>query len=285
MPKRPELAGLGIQLLRNVRADDAHPVEKFTTEEDPAKIINLPLTSISPNPDQPRKFFDSESLKDLTSSIRDRGLLQPIVVRKAIDGENFILIAGERRWRAAQAAGLRKIPALVRQHEDPLELALIENLQRQDLYPIEEAEALLKLKGRQGLTDEILAKIVGKSRSTVTEILTLNYLPEVIKSECRTSDKYQKSILLNVVRQPTSDSQIALWHTIKTQNLSVHDTRQIRRGKKQRGTRGYQFKYQSDESTFTVRVSFRKAKVSKEEVKNALQQALKAIMTNSETLE
>src|SRR5215510_3722407 len=203
MPKRPELAGLGIQLLRNVRANDTHPVEKFTTEVEPAKIINLPLTSITPNPDQPRKFFDSEPLKDLTNSIRERGLLQPIVVRKANDGENFILVAGERRWRAAQAAGLRKIPALVRQHEDPLELALIENLQRQDLHPIEEAEALLKLKERQGLTDEILAKIVGKSRSTVTEILTLNYLPEVIKSECRTSDKYQKSILLNVVRQPT----------------------------------------------------------------------------------
>jgi len=180
---------------------------------------------------------------------------------------------------------LRKIPALVRQHEDPLELALIENLQRQDLYPIEEAEALLKLKERQRLTDEVLAKIVGKSRSTVTEILTLNYLPEVVKNECRTSDKYQKSILLSVVRQPNPDAQLALWHTIKTQNLSVHDTRKIRGANKRSGTRGYEFKYQSDESTFMVRVSFRKARVSKEEVKNALQQALKALTTNFEILE
>jgi ParB family chromosome partitioning protein len=285
MPKRPELAGLGIQLLRNVRADDTHPVEKFTTEVDPTKIINLHLTSIIPNPDQPRKFFNNKPLKDLTDSIRERGLLQPIIVRKANDGENFILIAGERRWRAAQSAGLRKIPALVRQHEDPLELALIENLQRQDLYPIEEAEALLKLKERQRLTDEVLAKIVGKSRSTVTEILTLNYLPEVVKNECRTSDKYQKSILLSVVRQPNPDAQLALWHTIKTQNLSVHDTRKIRGANKRSGTRGYEFKYQSDESTFMVRVSFRKARVSKEEVKNALQQALKALTTNFEILE
>jgi len=196
MPRRPELKGLGVQIFRKVRSENAHPVETFTTGSDPAKILNLPVHSISPNPDQPRKLFDEETLVSLTESVKERGLLQPVVVRKAMEGEGFVLLAGERRWRAAQAAGLKKVPALVRQDEDPLEIALIENLQRQDLHPLAEAEALLKLKERRELTDEMLAHIVGKSRSTVTELLALNSLAAVIKDECRTSDNYPKSILL-----------------------------------------------------------------------------------------
>jgi ParB family transcriptional regulator, chromosome partitioning protein len=279
MPKRPELKGLGVQLLRSIRSDDSHPVETFTNDIDPAKVINLPITSIEPNPEQPRKFFDDTTLESLVNSIRQHGLLQPVVVRKATNGEEFTLIAGERRWRAAQVVGLRKIPALVRQHEDPLELALIENLQRQDLRPIEEAEALQKLKERQGLTDEVLAKIVGKSRSTVTEILTLNHLPDVIKEECRTSDKYQKSNLLNVVRQRNTEAQLALWTKIKTGNLSVHDTRKLRKKEqKTRSLQGYEFKYQPQEYTYIVRVKFRKSNVSQDDVKSALQQALKTLI-------
>lgn len=278
MPKRPELKGLGVQLLRSVRSDDSHPVETFTNDVDPAKVINLPVTSITPNPDQPRKYFDDATLESLANSIRQRGLLQPVVVRKASNGEEFTLIAGERRWRAAQVAGLRKIPALVRQHEDPLELALIENLQRQDLRPIEEAEALQTLKERQGLTDEILSKIVGKSRSTVTEILTLNHLPDIIKEECRTSDKYQKSNLLNVVRQQNEEARLALWAKIKAGNLSVHDTRKLRKERKNRGSQGYEFKYQPQEYSYIVRVKFRKSQVSQDDVRSALQQALQTLI-------
>jgi ParB family transcriptional regulator, chromosome partitioning protein len=264
--------------LRNVRSDDSHPVETFTSDMDPAKVINLPVTSITPNPDQPRKYFDDATLESLANSIRLRGLLQPVVVRKASNGEEFTLIAGERRWRAAQVAGLRKIPALVRQNEDPLELALIENLQRQDLRPIEEAEALHTLKERQGLTDEVLSKIVGKSRSTVTEILTLNHLPDIIKEECRTSDKYQKSNLLNVVRQKDEEARLALWEKIKAGNLSVHDTRKLRKERKNRGARGYEFKYQPQEYTYMVCVKFRKSQVSQDDVKSALQQALQTLI-------
>jgi ParB family transcriptional regulator, chromosome partitioning protein len=278
MPKRPEMKGLGVQLLRNVRSDNSHPVETFTNDIDPAKVINLPLTSITPNPDQPRKYFDDAALESLANSIRQRGLLQPVVVRKAVNSEDFTLIAGERRWRAAQVAGLRKIPALVRQHEDPLELALIENLQRQDLRPLEEAEALQALKERQDLTDELLAKIVGKSRSTVTELLTLNQLPDIIKEECRTSDKYQKSNLLHVVRQQNEEAQIALWTKIKVGNLSVHDARKLRKEKTSRSSHGYEFKYQPRESTYTVRVKFRKSQVSRSDIASALQQALQTLI-------
>jgi ParB family transcriptional regulator, chromosome partitioning protein len=278
MPKRPEMKGLGVQLLRNVRSDDSHPVETFTNDIDPAKVINLPLTSITPNPDQPRKYFDDVALEGLADSIRQRGLLQPVVVRKVENSEDFTLIAGERRWRAAQIAGLRKIPALVRQHEDPLELALIENLQRQDLRPLDEAEALLALKERQDLTDILLAKIVGKSRSTVTELLTLNQLPNSIKEECRTSDKYQKSNLLQVVRQENEEAQLSLWTKIKAGNLSVQDTRKLRKERTTRNSQGYEFKYQPPESTYIVRIKFRKSQVTQADVASALQQALQTLI-------
>lgn len=277
MPKRPELIGLGAQISRSVRTEVTHPIESFTTEADPNKILNIPIDSIVPNPDQPRKHFDEEPLTNLMESVREKGLLQPVVVRKAEEGKGFILIAGERRWRAAKAAGLRKIPVLVRQNDDPLELALVENLQRQDLRPLEEAEALLKLKERRGFTDEILARIVGKSRSTITELLTLNQLPESVKEECRTSDNYSKSILISIVRQPDVESQLALWRSVQSRNLSVHEARKVVKRQKRPGAKPYQFKYQPEGHPFTVCVTFRKSTVSDEEIKDALQQALKSI--------
>src|SRR5215475_13110818 len=243
MPKRPELKGLGTQIFRSTPSEETHPIDNFTTNVDPSKILHVPVHSISPNPEQPRKHFDEEPLASLTASLKEQGLLQPVVVRKADGGNGFALIAGERRWRAAQAAGWKKIPALVRNDEDPLELALIENLQRQDLNPLEEAEALLKLKERRNLTDETLARIVGKRRSTVTEILTLNHLAESIKKECRTSDKYTKSILLPVVRQPTQEDQLALWDAIKGGRLSVHQARKVRRNKRGLIPKRHEFKY------------------------------------------
>jgi ParB family chromosome partitioning protein len=278
MPRRPELKGLGDKIFQSSRSEEKHPIENFTIDIDPNKILNLPVQSISPNPEQPRKHFDEEPLASLTASLKEQGLLQPVVVRKADDGDNgFVLIAGERRWRAAQAAGWKKIPALVRNDADPLELALIENLQRQDLNPLEEAEALLKLKKRRNLTDETLARIVGKRRSTITELLTLNHLEESIKRECRTSDKYTKSILLPVVRQSTPEDQLALWETIKGNQLSVQEARKVRKNKPLGRAKHHEFKYQPEGATFIVRVTFRKASISPEEIKHALQQALEHI--------
>jgi ParB family chromosome partitioning protein len=221
--------------------------------------------------------LDEGPLSSLVDSLKEQGLLQPVVVRKANAEAGFVLIAGERRWRAAQAAGWKKIPALVRQHEDPLELALIENLQRQDLHPLDEAEALLKLKERRNLTDETLGRIVGKPRSTVTELLTLNHLPEAIKNECRMSDKYTKSILLPIVRQPDKESQFALWDEIKAGELSVHEVRKIRKRKTHQAPRRHEFRYQPETGTFTVRVAFRKGSASHDEIKRALQQALQSL--------
>jgi len=142
----------------------------------------IPVDEIDPNPRQPREDFDEGRLESLVASIRTNGVLQPIVVRRA--GLRYQLIAGERRWRAAQSAGMITIPALVRDVDDRhmLSLALIENLQRQDLNPIEEAAAYRSLLEEHGLTQEILARAVGKDRSTVANLVRLLSLPEEIQA-------------------------------------------------------------------------------------------------------
>ena len=158
MPKRPEIKALNLLLGRGDRADSRHPVDTFTDDGDAGRVVNIPVSAIRPNPDQPRTYFDPEALHDLTESVRERGILQPIIVRRATDGKGFFLIAGERRWRAATAAGLTKIPALTRQKEDPAEIALIENLQREDLNPIEEAESLKRLAFKRQIANRVPEK-------------------------------------------------------------------------------------------------------------------------------
>ncbi len=148
-------------------------------------VTNLPIHSIHPNPFQPRQQFRDEELQALADSIKMHGLLQPVLVRPKEDG--YELVAGERRWRAAQLAGLTEIPAIVRPCSDDelLALALIENLQREDLNPLEEAQAYKTLMERFGLTQETIAERVGKSRAAVANTLRLLSLPEPIKQALR----------------------------------------------------------------------------------------------------
>jgi len=148
-------------------------------------VTNLPVNAIRPNPFQPRQQFKPEELEALAESIKLHGLLQPILVRPK-DGE-YELVAGERRWRAAQLAGLTEIPAIIRHCSDDelLALALIENLQREDLNPLDEAQAYKVLMEKFGLTQEAIAERVGKSRATVANTLRLLNLPEPIKQALR----------------------------------------------------------------------------------------------------
>lgn len=145
------------------------------------EIRQIPVSAIQPNPYQPRRNFDEEGLQELAGSIREKGVLQPITVRDIDQG--FELVAGERRWRAAQIAGLREIPALIRELSDRevMEIALIENLQREDLNPIEEAEAYQVLMREFELTQEEVAKVVGKGRPTIANRLRLLRLPEIVR--------------------------------------------------------------------------------------------------------
>src|SRR5262245_56356875 len=154
----------------------------------PSKVteLRLEVSKIRPNPRQPRRAFDEAALDELASSMRKEGLLQPVVVRPLIDGR-FELIAGERRWRAAQRAGIHQIPAVIRDVPDEklLELALIENLQREELNPIEEAEAYRILVDDLELTQNEVAERVGKQRTTVANALRLLNLPELVKELVR----------------------------------------------------------------------------------------------------
>lgn len=148
-------------------------------------LQDIPVEAIDPNPQQPRKDFEIKALSELAASLRRSGVIQPVVVRRA--GQGYQLIVGERRWRAAKLAGLEKIPAVVREATDAesLELALIENLLREDLNPIEEAEAYQKLLAQFAWTQEELAERVGKDRSSIANCLRLLKLPESIQADLR----------------------------------------------------------------------------------------------------
>lgn len=164
---------------------DALFPEIKVTDLDRKAILEIEVGRIRPNPHQPRKEFDAEGLEELAASIREHGVVQPIVVRP--DGEGYELVAGERRWRAAKLAGLERIPALVREFSEAesMEIALVENLQREDLNPLEEAEAYKTLMEMCRLTQEQLASRVGKSRSQIANTLRLLQLGPVAAEELR----------------------------------------------------------------------------------------------------
>jgi ParB family transcriptional regulator, chromosome partitioning protein len=153
--------------------------------QEPGVVTELQVDSIAPNPQQPRKDFEDKALSDLAESLRDTGMLQPVVVRRL--GHGYQLIVGERRWRAAKLAGFTQIPAVVREATDAqtLELALIENLLREDLNPLEEAQAYQRLLGEFGWTQEELAQRVGRDRSTIANCLRMLKLPEPIQDDLR----------------------------------------------------------------------------------------------------
>ncbi len=155
------------------------------TDDAAAGVTTLPLREIEPDPDQPRKRFDEAALAELAASIQENGLLQPIAVRPKPLGAGYLIIAGERRWRAARLAGLDEVPALVKDvtDEQAAALALIENLQREDLDPIEVAEGCRQLIEKYGLTQETAAKRLGKSRSAVTNSLRLLNLPDDVRAK------------------------------------------------------------------------------------------------------
>ncbi len=175
--------GLGRGLDALLADSTAAGKKKTTTSLDPDQLTRLPVERIRRGRWQPRTHFDEQALAELADSIRAQGMVQPVVVRAADDG-HYELIAGERRWRAAQLAELREIPAVVRDVADEaaMAMALIENIQRQDLNPLEEAGALQRLRDEYGLTHEQVATAVGRSRTAVTNLMRLTELADEVKT-------------------------------------------------------------------------------------------------------
>ena len=174
--------GLGINALINTEMEDmkaSKPVEKKKTEE---TVLELELDLIEPNRKQPRKYFDETALEELAASLKTYCMIQPIVVKK--NGDYYEIIAGERRWRAAKIAGLVKVPVVIKKWEEgeAFEAALVENLQREDLNPMEEAESYQRLQEEFGLSQEKIAEKVGKSRSAVTNSLRLLQLDPRVRN-------------------------------------------------------------------------------------------------------
>ena len=183
------------------------------------------LRDVQANPDQPRKHFDQEKLVELAESIKTHGLLQPIVLRRTATG--FEIVAGERRFRAAGLAGLTHLPALVREVEDPIELALIENLQREDLSPLEEAEALALLIERHGYSHRQAAEMLGKSRPYVSNMLSLTRLPDPVKADLKQEDRaVSRELLMGVARQESPEAAMTLWRRLQLNLLSVRRFRE-----------------------------------------------------------
>jgi ParB family chromosome partitioning protein len=200
----------------------------FGISPDMPKIIEVELTKLRPNPDQPRKVFDEETIKELADSIDQHGLIQPIsVVPDPENNDSYMIVAGERRYRAHQQLAKTTIFAIITKG-NPDEIALIENIQREDLSPMDQAEGLASMMNKHGYKQEDLAKVVGKSRSTVTELLSLNSLPDDVKQECRTSD-IPKSVLVEIVRVGDPAEQRRFWDQYK--KGEVKTVRQARQRK------------------------------------------------------
>ncbi|HEX2223343.1 MAG TPA: ParB/RepB/Spo0J family partition protein [Thermoanaerobaculia bacterium] len=228
----PRKRGLGRGLDALIEAAPAAPAAptgpaaSVATEEAPPR--SLPVESLKPNRFQPRTYFDEAGIAELSESIRIQGLVQPIVVSPEPDG-SYSIIAGERRWRAARRAGLENVPVVIREVSDDgerLELALVENLQRSDLNPVEEAEAYLLLQEKFSLSQEEVASRVGKARTTVTNALRLLKLPEEVRELLRDGrlTAGQARPLLSLT---DPDEQIALAQRAIRESLSARDLERL----------------------------------------------------------
>ncbi len=241
----------------------------------------IALDRLEPNPLQPR--VDLGDLDELVASIKERGVLEPLLVRPSQVGGRFMIISGERRFRAAREAGLREVPCIEMDVDDRAvaEIALIENLQRKDLTPYEEAEGLLALKERFGYTHEDIAKKIGKSRSSVTESLIIAGLPDKIKELCQKAGVNSKSMLLQVAKQSNPDAMREFVDRISKQGMNRDEARKAG-GKKQSRPQPYVFRHQSSSKDYTIEVRFRKSSVSKEELLQVIQRLLAELMESQD---
>jgi len=199
----------------------------------PAGVTTIPISKIKTNPHQPRKYFDPKALDELSASIKEKGVITPITVRAVDNG--YILIAGERRLRASKLAKRKEIPAYILEVTDEaemMEVALIENIQRENLNPLEESEAYAVLQGQFELSQTSIAKAVGKSRSTITNALRLLQLPPEVKKSIR-DNKITAGHGRAILAMKTQSGMLKLWQLILKHDLSVRGAEAIVKGRNQ----------------------------------------------------
>ncbi len=249
---------------------DAHYVDELAHHRPTPVGRLIAVEMIDPNPEQPR--VEIGDLTELTASIKDKGVLEPLLVKPSRTSGRWMIIAGERRWRAARAAEIREVPCIELDVDDRAvaEIALIENLQRKDLTAWEEADGLLALCERFGYTHEEVAKRVGKSRSTVTESISIAGLPAAIREQCRRADVISKSLLLQIVRQPDEEAMTAFAQKILAQGLTRDGARRERQAglatPNKSSRKPFSFRFVAPGKEFKMVLNFRRHHVKPSEI-------------------
>jgi len=263
VPKR------GLPLSLKMRHDE-HYVEALANSAGEPIGRLVPIDRVDPNPDQPRQVMGD--LSELMASIAEKGIIEPLVVRQR--GQRFQIIAGERRYQAAVQIGLRELPVVIREVDDTeiIEVALVENIQRKDLGPFEEAEALSSLADRCGYTHEDLARRLGKSRTSITESLALAEMPDAVRNLCRLADISSKSVLLQIVRQQTPQKMVALIEELTKDGAATREQARKAVAKPKAGRpKNFVFQYKAPTKAFQLKLQFRRSDVDRTEVIAALE--------------
>jgi ParB family chromosome partitioning protein len=262
---------------------DAHYVETLTSFSGASVGRMIPIDKIRPNPDQPRKHIGD--VQELAHSIREKGVLEPLLVRYVPREDTYYIISGERRFHASQAVGLHELPCIEKVADDAetLEIALIENLQRKDLTAFEEADGLQKLADQYDYTHDDIARKIGRARSSVTETMSLRLIPEEVRKVCVDHGVSAKSTLLQIARQPTEKKMREMVSRITEQGLRRDDARRVRKEETEAAPRpeSYSFNFEAADGSFLMRLEFRKSEVSREELAAAVRAILRQIESGS----
>jgi ParB family transcriptional regulator, chromosome partitioning protein len=265
---------------RSVMRHDSHYVEELTRRSGRHIGTMLPLELIEPNAEQPRTQLGN--IEELASSVREKGVLEPILVRP-VAPNRYQIISGERRYRAALLAGLEEIPAIELDVDDKkqLEIALIENIQRKDLTPFEEAEGFYVLQQKFGYTHEKISQVIGKSRTTITETLQINEIPDRIRVMCREAGISNKSILVQVARAASEEAMEQVVRAYAAGDLSRQELRKQTASKPEPKKAGrpknFVFAVKDKALPFTLNMTFKKPNVDKKEVIDAVRQLLRRL--------
>jgi len=267
---------------------DSHYVDQIAAK---SRSIGrtISIESIYPNPQQPRTEFGD--LTELTESIREKGVLEPLLVKPTDDGR-FMIIAGERRWRSSKLAGLTEVPCIEMNLDEQgvAEIALIENLQRKDLNIWEEADGLAALASKFGYTQEEIAKKISKSRSTVTELMTVAGLPDDIRTRCRETNINSKSTLLEIARQFDDAAMHEFLDGLQSGKVLPKTKQRAENGQtarsavNQHSSGGYSFKYSGKNPSFDLTLNFKGDSRSRAEILRALKAAFDAVKNETASL-